>query len=87
MKIIVNGTAHEYDQEKIGYDEVAKLANGGNSRELTVTYFWCDPLHHDLTRSGTLTPGIQKRTRDGHLRKTIKAAEGMSFTAVWTGAA
>jgi hypothetical protein len=87
MKIIVNGTEHDYQDEKIGYEEVAKLARGGNSRELTVTYFWRHAVHHDLARSGTLPSGIWKKTRDGHLRKTIKVAEGMRFTAVSTGAA
>jgi hypothetical protein len=87
MKIIVNGVAHKYQDEKIGYEEVAKLANGGNSRELMVTYFWSNPLHPDLTRRGTLPYGIWKRTCDGHLRKTIRVADGMIFTAVRTGAA
>lgn len=82
MRIIINGVEHDYQGEKIGYEEVAKLATGGNSRELTVTYFWKGV--GDLTRSGTLPRGIWKRTRDGHLRKMINVAEGMIFNVVHT---
>jgi hypothetical protein len=86
MKIIVNGEPHEYAHKKIGYDEVVKLATGKNSQELTVTYFWRSHLH-DLTRNGSLSPGVWKPRSLGNLRKTIEVAEGMEFTAVWTGAA
>jgi hypothetical protein len=74
MKIIVNGTEHEWSERLIAYADVSELAYPGRGyRELSMTYHWRGP--GDLNRDGTLWA----------TKPAIEAAEGMSFTAMHTG--
>lgn len=80
MKIIINGTETEYDDETISYDDVAAFVAIENRWHpplplLSVTYSWRGD--GDMKREGIISPES----------KPIKAAAGMVFSAYHTGSA
>lgn len=78
MKITINGTETDWDEETIGYDDISAFVAIEQRWTpplplLSMTYDWRG--EDDVSRSGILSPNS----------KPIKAADGMHFSAYHTG--
>jgi len=76
MQIKVNGSDHDWPDDKITYDDVVAMAYSTSEKRLmSITYYWRGSGTSDTHREGTICPN----------GPSIQVAPGMIFNAYHTG--